>query len=242
MNEHNYNSKGLFYKQYLIDIRRERVLELASQGLSQTEIAFKINCSQALVSLDLQFLKCQAASNIKTWVDELIPLEFNKTIAGYNLIIKTAWQAAQNDNVDVRDRLAALQLLASAYEQKMNMMSNSTLIDKAVQKINNMKKELEEIRQNSSNNSSSIDYGVDNSYDDNNKEKDSQAKFGYSCDGTVGPPLGHYDAKVGHMVYEPWEIELHANLVKWNEEYKQKKAQESKINNEYEQDDGNRQF
>jgi hypothetical protein len=48
--------------------------------------------------------------------------------------------------------------------------------------------------------------------------------------------LVNYDAKVGHIVYEPWEYELHANLVKWNEEAKQKGVRDR------EHKGGNRQF
>jgi hypothetical protein len=108
-----------------------------------------------------------------------------------------------------------------------------------------MKKELEEIRRRRENNkqqhaTSSADYGVDNSNnneeEEENKDDDPQAKFGYSDDGTVNGPLGHYDAKVGHIVYEPWEYELHANLVKWNEEAKQKGVRDR------EHKGGNRQF
>jgi predicted transcriptional regulator len=49
----------------MTDIRREKILELASQNFTQHEIAAKVSCSQSLVSLDLQYLKCQAAESQK---------------------------------------------------------------------------------------------------------------------------------------------------------------------------------
>jgi hypothetical protein len=239
MSENIHNSNYKYHKENIL-LRRERVLELSAQGKSQQSIAEELGVHQSLISLDLQAIKCQAASQIKLWVDELIPFEFNKTIAGYNLIIKTAWQAAQDNNVDVRDRLSALQLLSSAYNDKMNMMTNSTIIDNAVRKIENMKREIENIRENNESSSSSADYGIDNSNNNkNNEEEDPQAKFDYACDDSDPQMLGHYDSKLGHIVYEPWEYELRDRLKKGKEEYKKWKQEQGKTNRDYW---GNRQF
>jgi hypothetical protein len=242
MSESIHNSTYKYHKQNII-LRREKVLELAATGKTQEAIAEELGVHQSLISLDLQAIKCQAASQIKLWVDELIPLEFNKTIAGYNLIIKTAWQPAQDNDVDVRDRLSALSLLSSAYNDKMNMITNSTIIDNAVRKIENMKRQIENIRENNQDASSSVDYGVDNSNNNNNSndetEEDPQAKFDYVCDDSDPQMLGHYDSKLGHIVYEPWEYELRDRLKKGQVEYKKWKEEQGKTNRDY---GGNRQF
>ena len=243
MSDNSHNRAYKFTKENIM-LRRERVLQLSAQGKTQAEIANELGgVDRSLISLDLAYLKCTAATNIKLWVDELIPLEFNKTIAGYNLIIKTAWQAAQDNNVDVRDRLSALSLLSSAYNDKMNMMTNSTIIGNAVRKIENMKRELAEIRDSSL---SSADYGIDNSSSTSNNmnneddENDPQAKFDYACDDSDPQMLGHYDSKLGQIVYEPWEYELRDRLKKGKEEYKKWKQEQSKTNDrDY---GGNRQF
>ena len=147
MTENNDNSKGLFYKQYLIDIRRERVLELAAQGLSQTEIASKINCSQALVSLDLQYLRSQAAAAINEYVTHTIPYEFQKALTGFSVVIKESFKISNDSTIDTRDKLAALTLVTTAYEKCIELLSNSTILSKAVESMAEMKNKVNSLKQ-----------------------------------------------------------------------------------------------
>jgi len=230
-----------FHKQYLIQLWRAKVVELASQGLSQDQISLKLGCSQSLISLDLQALKCQAAASVSEYTTQTIPFEFQKALSGISVVIRDSFNIANTTNTDAREKLEALTLVLTAYEKRIELLTNSAIIDKVAQSVSSMKKQIEKNiqRQTADDNQSSIDYGQQQQEPE---EEDSQAKFGYSCDGTVNGPLGHYDASVGHIVYEPWEYELHANLEKWNREYKEKKEREgSKPANEYEKD-GNRQF
>jgi hypothetical protein len=231
------SSTGLKYTKENILLRRERVLELSAQGKNQQAIAEELGVDRSLIPLDLSYLKCMAAQNIKTWVDELIPREFSKTIAGYNLIIKTAWNTALSNGIEVRDQLSALQLLASAYDQKMNMMSNSTLITNIVERMNRMKKEIEDIQMNNNNDNDSAVKTTTNA--ENEEDDDPQAKFGYACDDSDPQMLGHYDSKLGHMVYEPWEYEFRDKLKREKEEYKRLKQEQGKTDKDY---GGNRQF
>jgi BMFP domain-containing protein YqiC len=229
-----------FHKQHLIQLRRAKVPELASQGLTQDQISLKLGCSQSLISLDLQALKCQAAASVSEYVTQTIPFEFQKALSGISVVIRDSFKISNSADTDAREKLEALTLVLTAYEKRLEILTNSTMIDKVAQSISSMKKQIENIQHQADNNDnqSSIDYGQQQQQE---LEEDSQAKFGYSCDGTVNGPLGHYDASVGHIVYEPWEIELHENLEKWNREYKEKKEKEGKPANEYEKD-GNRQF
>jgi hypothetical protein len=123
---------------------------------------------------------------------------------------------SQRKNLDdFLDWHAALQLLSAAYEEKMNMMSNSTLIDKAVQKINNMKRELQEIRENSE---SATDHGIDNStVQEKEEEYDPQAKFG---DGKTAN-IPRYVAGIGN-VYERGENELNDGIPRPHETLKER--------------------
>jgi len=230
-----------FHKQHLIQLRRAKVLELASQGLSQDQISLKLGCSQSLISLDLQALKYQAAASVSEYTTQTIPFEFQKALSGIAVVIRDSFKIANTTNTDAREKLEALNLVLTAYEKRMELLTNSAMIDKVAQSISNMKKQIEKNIHNqpddNDNNQSSIDYGQQQQQE--REEEDSQAKFGYSCDGTVNGPLGHYDASVGHIVYEPWEIELHENLEKWNRQYKEKKEREG---NKPANEDGNRQF
>ncbi|HJT85451.1 MAG TPA: sigma factor-like helix-turn-helix DNA-binding protein [Nitrososphaeraceae archaeon] len=83
-------------KQDLIQWRREKVLLLSSQGFSQREIASQINISVSTVNKDLSFLREQAKENIKKYVDEKIPQEYEKVLIGLNTILKESWLMSNN--------------------------------------------------------------------------------------------------------------------------------------------------
>jgi len=68
--------------------RRNKVLELSSQGNSQSEIARILQVGLGTVSRDLSFLRQQAKNNIKKYIDERLPEEYEKCLVGFNAILK----------------------------------------------------------------------------------------------------------------------------------------------------------
>jgi hypothetical protein len=147
MSENTDNATTLTHKRYLIDIRRQKVLEYASQGLSQHEIGTKLNVSQSLVSLDLQYLKCQAAAAVNEYCTETIPFEFNKALTGLSIVVKDSFKISNDNTVDTRDKLAALGLVISAYEKRMELLTNSTLIDKVAESVFGMQQKVQNIQE-----------------------------------------------------------------------------------------------
>ncbi len=71
----------------MIQWRRNKVLELSSQGQNQTEIADILKISEPTVSRDLSYLKDQAKSNIKRYIDEKLPNEYEKCLVGLTSIL-----------------------------------------------------------------------------------------------------------------------------------------------------------
>jgi DNA-binding NarL/FixJ family response regulator len=53
--------------------RRAQVLELASEGYSQREIASKLQVDLAAVNRDIQFLRHQAQDNLQKHIHEVVP-------------------------------------------------------------------------------------------------------------------------------------------------------------------------
>jgi predicted transcriptional regulator len=62
-------SRDLKYEKANIELRRGKVLELLSKGHSQTEIAKTLNVSNALISLDLQYIKEKAQKELETHIE-----------------------------------------------------------------------------------------------------------------------------------------------------------------------------
>jgi DNA-directed RNA polymerase specialized sigma24 family protein len=69
-------------KESRIDWRRSKVQELSSQGHSQREIAQILLVSSGTVNSDLSYLRQQAKSNIRRYIDERLPEEYEKSLVG----------------------------------------------------------------------------------------------------------------------------------------------------------------
>ena len=92
-----------------IEWRRNKILELSSQGHNQREIALILKFSVGTVNRDLSYLKHQAKSNIKKYIDERLPEEYEKCMIGLNSILREAWNTSANTD-DKREKIQASSL------------------------------------------------------------------------------------------------------------------------------------
>jgi Trp operon repressor len=76
--------------------RRDKVQELCSKGYSQREISQTLQVGLATVNRDISYLRNQAKANIKRYIDERLPEEYDKCLVGLNAITKEAWNTAHN--------------------------------------------------------------------------------------------------------------------------------------------------
>jgi predicted transcriptional regulator len=63
-----------------IEWRRSKVHELASQGYNQSEISRILQISQPTINRDIIYLRQQAKTNIKRYIDQRLPEEYETTI------------------------------------------------------------------------------------------------------------------------------------------------------------------
>jgi hypothetical protein len=114
-----------------IECRRSKVAELDSQGLSQPEISRILQVSIGTVNRDLSILRQQAKENIKKYIDERLPEEYEKCLVGLNAITKEAWNTAQQTE-DKREKIQALSLAKECYSMKLDLLTNATVVDDAI--------------------------------------------------------------------------------------------------------------
>jgi glucan phosphoethanolaminetransferase (alkaline phosphatase superfamily) len=76
------------------------------------------------------------------------------------MIIREGWSMSDSTK-DVKERLAALSLVMEAYDKRINLLTNSQIVNKAAERVLNMKKEIEDIQQHQQ-----------QQMTDNNKEED----------------------------------------------------------------------
>ena len=77
--------------QQQIEWRRAKVMELLSKGESnQSEIARVLQVDKSIVCRDISYLRDQAKTNIKRYIDERLPEEYEKCLVGLTAITKEA--------------------------------------------------------------------------------------------------------------------------------------------------------
>jgi predicted transcriptional regulator len=121
-----------------VEWRRNKVQELASQGYNQSEISRMLQISQPTIDRDITYLRSQAKSNIKKYIDEWLPEEYEKYLVGLTAITKEAWNTAQSTE-DKREKIQALSLAKECYSMKLDLLTNATVVDDAIRFVSSNK-------------------------------------------------------------------------------------------------------
>ena len=109
-----------------IEWRREKVLELASDGYGVREIARLLEISHPTVSRDMQWLRQQAKEQIRKYIEEQVPLEYHKTLTGLQNVIKSMSDIISKSS-DNRGIMQASGIKIQALNMKMELVSNANL-------------------------------------------------------------------------------------------------------------------
>jgi DeoR/GlpR family transcriptional regulator of sugar metabolism len=114
-------------------------LELASQGYNQSEISRILQISQPTINRDLSYLRQQGKHNIKRYINERLPEEYEKCLVGLTAITKEAWNTAQQTE-DKREKIQALSLAKECYSMKLDLLTNATVVDDAIRFVSQKSK------------------------------------------------------------------------------------------------------
>jgi hypothetical protein len=138
-----------------IQWRRSKVAELDSQGHSQPEMASILQVSIGTVNRDLSYLRQQAKSNIRKYIDERLPEEYEKCLVGLTAILREAWNTSQQTG-DRREKIQALSLAKECYSMKLDLLTNATVVDDAIRFVSEKSKdkEKEQVKRSSTSDSS----------------------------------------------------------------------------------------
>ncbi|MFL6432175.1 MAG: hypothetical protein ACJ71O_00395 [Nitrososphaeraceae archaeon] len=89
----------------------------------------------------------QSKTNIRKYIDYLLPEEYEKCLVGLNAITKEAWNTAQSTE-DKREKIQALSLAKDCYSMKLELLTNATVVDDAIRFISQNSKGHESIQDN----------------------------------------------------------------------------------------------
>jgi hypothetical protein len=134
--------------------RRNKVLELSSQGRSQPEIATILQVGLGTISRDIQYLREQARENLKTHINDRLPEEYQSCMTGLKQVLKLSWDIAtksKNNNnkngetlttIDDKTRIQALALANDCYKYIMELTTNGVVITDAIRFVQTNKAKL----------------------------------------------------------------------------------------------------
>jgi hypothetical protein len=120
--------------------RRDKVQELLVKGFNHYEIASTLQISRPTITRDVQYLHDRAKQNIKKYIDETLPEEYEKCLVGLNAITKEAWNTALNTE-DKREKIQALSLAKECCSMKLDLLTNATVVDDAIRFVSSPSKD-----------------------------------------------------------------------------------------------------
>jgi hypothetical protein len=139
-----------------IQWRRTKVLELSSQGNTQSDIAKTLHVGEATISRDISSLRQQAQINLRTHINYKLPEEYQNCMVGINQVLKICWEIVNksrnvdNDNgngqtmtvIDNKTVLQALALINDCNKYKMDLTTNGVVITDAIRFVQTNKEKL----------------------------------------------------------------------------------------------------
>jgi orotate phosphoribosyltransferase-like protein len=146
-----------------LEWRRSKVVELRSRGLSYGEIARELQVSKASITSDVQYLREQAKGTIKEYVTEHLPEQYQVCLTALDEIIKRAFEILETSS-DNREKLQGMELFKDIHLVKLELLSNATAIDSALNYIRSKQQEQQQQKKRLS---------LDSTRDDNNNDSDS---------------------------------------------------------------------
>ncbi|HEY9386221.1 MAG TPA: hypothetical protein VIP70_04225 [Nitrososphaeraceae archaeon] len=162
-----------------LEWRRNKVLELSSQGHTQSEIARTLHVTQPTVNKDLSYIRKQAQENLQKHVQETLPHEYQKCMVGINQVLKISWDIVNNDSTNNNNRLQALSLINDCNKYKMDLTTNGVVINDAIKFVQNSKEKLTMSKEEDDKESKEPDYEDDKDTDleEEEQEKDTTSRL-----------------------------------------------------------------
>src|SRR5690349_608927 len=154
-------------------------MELLKGESNQSEISRILQVDKSIVCRDIAYLRQQFKENIKRYIDERLPEEYEKCLVGLDAITKEAWTTSQQTE-DKREKIQALSLAKECYSMKLDLLTNATVVEDAIRFVSSEKsKEKSKLSsdnsdENDDKESKEPDYNEDEKSDDKEGEEKKQ--------------------------------------------------------------------
>ena len=118
-------------QQQQIEWRRDRVLELSSQGFTQSDIATVLQVDKSIISRDMAHLKQEARKNLQKHIQETIPAEYQKACNTLNQVLRMTWSIISKTE-DEKTKLQALALINDVNKYRTKLVTNGVIVNDAL--------------------------------------------------------------------------------------------------------------
>jgi predicted nucleic acid-binding protein len=122
--------------------RRNKVLELSSQGYSERDIGSKLQISHITVHRDLVYLKRQAQDNLQNHIHEVVPMEYSRCILGTKRVLKQTLEIAETSS-DPRIKLEAMRIANDCYHHIMDLTTNGAIVTDAIKYVTQKQEQID---------------------------------------------------------------------------------------------------
>src|SRR4051812_43367150 len=127
-----------------------------------------LQVSIGTVNGDLSYLRQQAKSNIRRYIDERLPEEYEKCLVGLTAILREAWNNSQQTE-DKREKIQALSLAKECYSMKLDLLTNATVVNDAIRFVSESEKSKDKDKEEQV--KSSTPFSSDSSSNEDDDEK-----------------------------------------------------------------------
>jgi predicted transcriptional regulator len=149
------------FSKELVELRRAKILELVAQAVPQNQIALKLGVSPATISLDMQYLRETAKSNIRNHIQDRIPAQFEECQAGLKLILRKTYEIIDDKSKRTEEVLSAMSLAVNIYGKLMDLSTNGAILEKTTKWINELKQQSIPAKSGGSEEETKEDFQVD---------------------------------------------------------------------------------
>jgi hypothetical protein len=124
-----------------VDWRRNKVLELSSQGYSQRDIASTLQVGLGTVNKDILFLRHLSQENLQHHIHERVPEEYQNCMTGMKINLKQTLEIAETTS-DPRTKLQARAVANDCYKYIMDLTTNGVVITDAIKFVQTNREKL----------------------------------------------------------------------------------------------------
>ena len=124
-----------------MDWRRNKVLELSSQGYSQRDIASTLQVGLGTVSKDILFLRQMSRENLQHHIHERVPEEYQNCMTGMKINLRQTLEIAETTS-DPRTKLQARAIANDCYKYIMDLTTNGIVITDAIKFVQTNKEKV----------------------------------------------------------------------------------------------------